>query len=668
MGDAISFKYRAFLSYSHKDTNWAKWLHNRLEGFGIDKDLVGRDTVMGSVPKRLRPIFRDRDDFSGGHTLTDATIAALDQSAALLVLCSPVSGKSRYVNEEVRLFKSRHPNRPVIPVIIDGTYPDNFPNALRVEIAPNGTLTDLPLDILGPDLRETGDGKSLGLCKVVAGLIGAATDEIVRRAERAKRRRLLSWIAGLSCIAVALASLAMWAEVNRRDAVNTRNVALMNQSQLISGLSDGQNEGTAAALLLEVLPDATGDDEIRRLRPLWSFGETGLNRVLETIRERRIFGFPLCPIGLYCSNSVAFSRLGLIVTAGDDGAKARLWSATSGAQVGELEGHTERVTSVAFSPDGTRILTGSWDLTARLWNTKKGAEILQLNGHTQGINSVAFSPDGTRLLTGSYDSSARLWDANSGSELAQFKGYGMSAVWSVAFSPDGTRILTGSADGNTRLWDAKTGVEIAQLEGHTGLISSVAFSPDGVRIVTGSKDNSARLWDTKSGAELAQLKGHTDSVTSVAFSPDGTRILTGSWDHTAHLWDANTGADIGQLKGHTNGIQSVAFIPNGMMLTGSSDGTVRLWDAKARAESARVNPEDYLESVAFSPDGSRILTECRLGCEHGGEAHRYPYRSCRKRHLQPRWHAPLNRWNIRRRPLEREDGSKTLHSWGLMGQ
>jgi hypothetical protein len=118
-----SFKYRAFLSYSHRDIGWARWLHARLEGFRFDKDLTGRDTPLGPVPKTLRPIFRDREDFSGGHSLTIATVAALDASAALIVLCSPVAAGRPAVNEEVLLFRSRHPDRPVIPVIVDGTAP-----------------------------------------------------------------------------------------------------------------------------------------------------------------------------------------------------------------------------------------------------------------------------------------------------------------------------------------------------------------------------------------------------------------------------------------------------------------------------------------------------------------------------------------------------------------
>ena len=89
MTEPAVFKYRAFLSYSHADTKRAKWLHGRLESFPIDKELVGRETGAGPIPKSLRPIFRDRDEFTAGHGLAEQTIAALDASAALIVLCSP---------------------------------------------------------------------------------------------------------------------------------------------------------------------------------------------------------------------------------------------------------------------------------------------------------------------------------------------------------------------------------------------------------------------------------------------------------------------------------------------------------------------------------------------------------------------------------------------------
>ena len=59
----MALSYRGFLSYSHVDTPVARRLHGRLEGFRIDGDLVGRITPMGPIPRLLRPVFRDREEY-----------------------------------------------------------------------------------------------------------------------------------------------------------------------------------------------------------------------------------------------------------------------------------------------------------------------------------------------------------------------------------------------------------------------------------------------------------------------------------------------------------------------------------------------------------------------------------------------------------------------------
>ncbi len=195
MKNPIDFKYRAFLSYSHADTPLAKWLHSRLESFPL-RGMTGRETALGPVPKQLRPIFRDRNDFSAGLTLTDQTIAALHASAALIVLCSPASAKSAAVNEEVRLFKHRCPDRRIVPVILSGKpnggEQECFPPALKFELDAEGQITDRPAaTTIAADVREegVGDGRELALAKVVAALIGVPPDEVFRRAERERKRQ-----------------------------------------------------------------------------------------------------------------------------------------------------------------------------------------------------------------------------------------------------------------------------------------------------------------------------------------------------------------------------------------------------------------------------------------------------------------------------------------------
>ena len=218
MSEPVPLRYRAFLSYSHRDRVWGKWLHAALESYRIDKDLTGRETPAGSVPKTLRPIFRDREDFSAGHSLSEQTLAALEASQFLIVICSPSAAQSKYVNEEVRRFKMLGRAQRVIPVIVEGQPGDParecFPPALRFKVGANGQITDEREEPIAADARAEGDGKEIAKQKVVAGLLGLGLDEIVRRAERARRRRNRFWaaLAGVFLVlAVAASGSAVYA-------------------------------------------------------------------------------------------------------------------------------------------------------------------------------------------------------------------------------------------------------------------------------------------------------------------------------------------------------------------------------------------------------------------------------------------------------------------------
>jgi tetratricopeptide (TPR) repeat protein len=124
----------------------------------------------------------------------------------------------------VRLFRSRHPDRPVIPIIVDDEVPENLPPALQYELSPDGTITDREVGVLGPDLRESGDGKSLGLAKVIAGLTGIGTDEILRSAEQARRRsqRFRAVLAGVFlafAVVVSGSAVLAWHQLKTNEAL-----------------------------------------------------------------------------------------------------------------------------------------------------------------------------------------------------------------------------------------------------------------------------------------------------------------------------------------------------------------------------------------------------------------------------------------------------------------
>jgi tetratricopeptide (TPR) repeat protein len=300
VSESIPFEYRAFLSYSHRDGAWGKWLHRALEATRIDKDLVGHETTAGPVPKTLRPIFRDREDFSAGHSLTEQTIGALEASKFLIVVCSPNAAQSKYVNEEVRRFKMLGRAERVIPVIVDGEPGDParecFPPALRWMVSPNGQVTDEHEEPIAADARKQGDGKEIAKQKVVAGLLGLGLDEIVRRAERARRRRNRFWVAlaGVFLVlAVAASGSAVyaWQELKTNEAF--LNATLKRATEIVDeavAQAEKYNVPRAATLSFLVKAEGLFDDMSRYGRPTPELRYRKARMLIEFARNYAILG------------------------------------------------------------------------------------------------------------------------------------------------------------------------------------------------------------------------------------------------------------------------------------------------------------------------------------------------------------------------------------------
>jgi hypothetical protein len=76
------------------------------------------------------------------------------------------------------------------------------------------------------------------------------------------------------------------------------------------------------------------------------------------------------------------------------------------------------------------------------------------------------------------------------------------------------------------------------------------------------------------------------------------------------VWDAATGQVLLNLQGHQARITSVAFSPDGSrIVTGADDRTVVIWEA-ATGDPILTFTEhrDIVRSVAFSPDGQRVVS------------------------------------------------------------
>ena len=187
-------EYFAFISYKREDEKWARWLAHQLDNYKLPSTLNGKE-----LPPSLRKTFRDVDELSAGN-LPEQIYNALSASDNLIVVCSPRSAKSEWVNKEIEDFiNSKSGNTDhIFPFIIDGIPNSNDPNN---ECFPE-KLRNLPKkeERLGGNINEQG-GRYAAVVKVIAGMLGVSFDSLWNRYEREQKRKRLLGI----CIAMIVA-------------------------------------------------------------------------------------------------------------------------------------------------------------------------------------------------------------------------------------------------------------------------------------------------------------------------------------------------------------------------------------------------------------------------------------------------------------------------------
>jgi tetratricopeptide (TPR) repeat protein len=216
------FRYKAFISYSHEDEAWARWLQRALETYRVPRRLVGSRGEFGEIPARITPVFRDREDLSSASSLSDSVKNELAVAESLIVVCSPAAARSRWVNEEIRQFRSLQRESRVYALIVAGdpqsADPDQrcFPRAL---VRGDGGEEVEPL---AADARKWADGRLLAKLKLVAGILGIRLDDLRRRDMQRRRRNRIITAAVTVAIVVLTSTLAITAITQRKAAEQRR--------------------------------------------------------------------------------------------------------------------------------------------------------------------------------------------------------------------------------------------------------------------------------------------------------------------------------------------------------------------------------------------------------------------------------------------------------------
>ena len=181
---------------------------------------------------------------------------------------------------------------------------------------------------------------------------------------------------------------------------------------------------------------------------------------------------------------------------------------------------------------------------------------------------------------------------------------------------------------------------VVETEGHhapiRGLVWRNAFS-----LLSAGQDKVVKAWDLGDGARLANTirpmmwRGLSGTIYSMALSPKpddqgnsylalaGIGILSNGGDITVYRYPGanrdGTGEPVARLfapgpndPGHRNNVYCLAFDPTGKILaSGDAQKTLILWELDGSSFRHRRTIEAHrgaITSVAFSPDGSKIIT------------------------------------------------------------
>jgi tetratricopeptide (TPR) repeat protein len=247
---AATFRYSAFISYSHRDERWARWLQTALETYRVPSRLAQRQT--GVAARRLSPVFRDRSDLASATDLGAHIREALQDSASFIVICSPTASASRWVNEEVRHFRSLGRADRIFCLIVDGEpnagdapgagSRECFPPALRFLDGVDGHSSGPRLEPIAADVRPGGDGRSNARLKIIAGLLGVGFDVLKQRELRRRNQRLVVVTALALVLTGVVTALAVEARIARKAAEQRQKQAENLVAFMLNDLNDRLRE------------------------------------------------------------------------------------------------------------------------------------------------------------------------------------------------------------------------------------------------------------------------------------------------------------------------------------------------------------------------------------------------------------------------------------------
>lgn len=241
-------KYTAFISYRHLplDTAVAERLHRLIERYRVPRDLrKDRQKHMGLV-------FRDRDELPLSNDLTQDIYDALDHSEYLIVICTPDTPKSLWVQREIQHFLSTHDRNRVLTVLVSGTVAESVPECITSIYGEDGVTVIDRIEPLCAFLVDENRQKVLRNLKseflrLAAAIIGCPYDSLKQRQKRYRIQRAMLAFGVIATVALAIIVLLIKWNLE----VTAKNEEITAKNKEISGLNEQIQDQLTQTLLSE---------------------------------------------------------------------------------------------------------------------------------------------------------------------------------------------------------------------------------------------------------------------------------------------------------------------------------------------------------------------------------------------------------------------------------
>lgn len=641
-------KYDAFISYRHSDTDMyvAKKIHKKLETFKVPSSVTEK-----TGKKSIKRVFRDQEELPIGSDLEDNIKQALAESEFLIVICSPRTPESYWVQTEIDTFIEMHGREHILAVLVEGEPEESFPKQMLSDNNGN-PVEPLAADVRGKSKSEMNKKIRSETVRLAAPLLSCSYDDLRQRHKERQLKKAFRLSLLVSVLAIAFGFYSVYNYITIQKNYKEKQI---NQSKYLAdtaiSLLETGDRVTAGLIALEALPSKDND------RPYVANAQYALGETLNIYKN----GNELEKDGLlkhdFPVKNILYSQDGTKLASVDNGENVYVWDVEDRTLLTKVvaetnsEGQVTEILGAAVTKENNLVIATESKIYSLDFEGNEIWSVENTNNDNIYISCVYNSEiDAAAWISNTEVSFIDLTDSSSmGSmEIAADK---YTFIGQGEFSEDNNKFIAGcmaenqnETSGMVSVYDFKALTETDYIT-KGSFVTKQTFLPDG-NIVVLSEDLKSiknysnklqdgfiekiditskntvwsntvkiKLWDLDSSGTNLKCRNYKDKSTGEIHE----EVLL-SVNNMVYVWNASNGKELSEL-GVTSGIVDI-FISadsdmgyivesNGIMDTFDLTESRTLKDFSMDISNVLLNNGVFAATINFSPNV--VLMKCNQG-------------------------------------------------------